>query len=287
MREYDDVIYERILAAIMLASLTFGAGLQVNRTHLVEIFKNVGLLVRVLIANFLIVPAAGYGLAKLFRLPIEIETGFLLMVIAPGVPFVLASVRKRGGRLALAVEMALLLPLLSILTIPITAALLLPPGASAHIPLPKFLTTLVLFQFVPLMAGVLTGERWPSTAERLGRPMEVLFFGSAIALIAVMMPKLARSVALVYGSNGMWAMLCIVAISLVVGWLLGGPVREDRRVLAIGTALRNIGLGALVATSNFQSDQVAAAVIVYFLIQFIVTTIVGVYFTKTAKAAVA
>ena len=88
------MIYERILAAIMLASLTFGAGLQVNRTHLVEIFKNAGLLVRVLIANFLIVPAVGYGLAQLFRLPVEVETGFLLMVIAPGVPFVLASGAK-------------------------------------------------------------------------------------------------------------------------------------------------------------------------------------------------
>ena len=271
----------------MLASLTFGAGLQVNRTHLVEIVKNAGLLVRVLIANFLIVPAAGYGLAKLFRLPIEVETGFLLMVIAPGVPFVLASVRKRGGRLALAVEMALVLPLLSILTIPITAALVLPAGAEAHIPLGQFLVTLVLFQFVPLLLGMVVGERAPGAAQRLGKPMQIVFFVAVIGLIAVMAPKLVHDVTLVYGSNGMWAMLCVVLVSLGVGWLLGGPAREDRRVLSLGTALRNVGLGALVATSNFQSEQVAATVIVYFLIQFILVTILGAYFTKTAKAAVA
>jgi bile acid:Na+ symporter, BASS family len=281
------VIYERILAAIMLASLTFGSGLQVNRTHLVEILKNAGLLVRVLIANFLIVPAAGYGLAKLFRLPIEVETGFLLMVIAPGVPFVLAQVRKRGGRLALAVEMALVLPLLSILTIPITAALVLPAGASAHIPLAQFLVTLVLFQFVPLLLGMVVGERLPAAAQRLGKPLQIVFFAAVIALIAVMAPKLVHDVTLVYGSNGMWAMLCVVLVSLGAGWLLGGPAREDRRVLSLGTALRNVGLGALVATSNFRSEQVAATVITYFLIQFILVTILGAYFTKTAKAAVA
>ncbi len=279
------MIFERILAAIMLASLTFGAGLQVNRTHLVEIFKNAGLLVRVLIANFLIVPAAGYGLARLFRLPVEVETGFLLMAIAPGVPFVLAQVRKRGGRLALAVELAFVLPLLSILTIPITAALLLPPGASAHVPLAQFLVTLVLFQLLPLLAGMLVGERSPATAQRLGRPMEIVFFAAAIALIAVLAPKLVHSIALVYGSNGMWAMLCTVLVSLGAGWLLGGPARQDRRVLSLGTALRNVGLGALVATSNFQSAQVAATVLVYFLIQFILVTILGAYYAKTAKAA--
>lgn len=281
------MLVERILAAIMLASLTLGAGLQVDRTHFVEILKNGGLLVRVLIANFLIVPAVGYGLAKLFRLPVAIETGFLLMAIAPGVPFVLASVRKRGGRLALAVEMALVLPLLSILTIPITAALVLPAGAEAHIPLGRFLTTLVLFQFLPLLIGMAIGERRPAVAERLGKPLQILFFASVLALIGFMAPKLAHDLALVYGSNGMWAMLCTVVISLAVGWLLGGPAREDRRVLAIGTSLRNVGLGALVATSNFSSEEVAASVIVYFLVQFIVSMIVGAYFTRTAKVATA
>jgi len=281
------VIFERILAAIMLASLTFGAGLQVKRTHLVEMFKNTGLLIRMLIANILIVPALGYALAKVFRLPTEVETGFLLMAIAPGVPFVLASVRKRGGHLALAVEMALLLPLVSILTIPITAALVLPPGASAHIPIGRFLVTLVLFQFVPLLLGIFVGERAPAAAQRLGGPMQMVFFAAAIGLIGLMMQKLVHDVALVYGSNGMWAMLCIVLLSLGTGWLLGGPAREDRRVLALGTALRNVGLGALVATSNFQSEQVAATVIVYFLIQFVITTALGAYFVKTAKAAIA
>ena len=273
---------EKIVAAVMLVSLTLGAGLQVNRSHLIEIFKNGGLLVRALVANFIIVPAAGVGLAKLFRLPPEVATGFLLMAIAPGVPFVLASVRKRGGRLSLAVALALFLPLLSIVTIPFTAALVLPEGASAHIPLGQFLLTLVLFQLAPLLLGIVLGERSPTFADRMVRPLEITFFVAAIVLIAILAPKLAHDISLVYGSNGMWAMLCIVLVSLGFGWLLGGPAREDRRVLAIGTALRNVGLGALIATSNFSGAVVAATVITYFLIQFVVTTICGVYFARTA-----
>src|SRR6185437_7170903 len=110
---------ERLLAAIMLVSLTFGAGLQVNWVNCVATLKNAGLLTRALLANVVVVPLCGVLLAKLFRLPPAVATGYLLMAIAPGVPFVLMQVRKRGGRLGLAVALAAILPLASIVTVPL------------------------------------------------------------------------------------------------------------------------------------------------------------------------
>ena len=44
--------------------------------------------------------------------------------------------------------------------------------------------------------------------------------------------------------------------------------------MAIGTTLRNIGLGALIATTSFSVELVAATVLTYFLIQFVITTLV-------------
>jgi bile acid:Na+ symporter, BASS family len=267
----------------MLVSLTFGAGLQVDREHLKAILKNVGLLLRALLANFIIVPLLGVLIAKLFRLPPAVATGFLLMAIAPGVPLVLAQVRKRGGRLALAVELAVFLPLLSIVTVPITAALVLPPRAQAELPLQQFAVTLVLFQLVPLLAGMVVGYRLPELAARLGRPMQILFFASAAVLLILLAPQIARDVASVYGSLAIAASFCLVALSMITGWLLGGPAREDRRVLGIGTTLRNVGLGALIATTNFHTPKVAATVMTYLVVQMIVSTLFGVYFSRTAK----
>jgi bile acid:Na+ symporter, BASS family len=274
---------EKILASIMLVSLTFGAGLQVNRDHLKAILRDVGLLGRALLANFIVVPILGVLLAKGLRLPGPIATGFLLMAIAPGVPFVLASVRKRGGSLGLAVALAFFLPLLSIVTVPVTAALVLPTAAKADLPIAAFVVTLLLFQLLPLLAGIVAGALAPDSAARLARPLQIVFFASAIGLIAVLAPRIAQSIAGVYGSNGMWADLCLVILSLVTGLLLGGPARENRRVLGIGTVLRNIGLCALIATSSFGTPLVAASVITYFVIQFVVTMLVGFYFTRTAK----
>jgi len=273
---------EKLLAAIALISLTLGAGLQVDRDHLKEIFKNVGLLGRALLANFVIVPVLGVLLAKLFALPPDVATGFLLMAIAPGVPFVLAQVRKRGGRLALAVELAIFLPLLSIVTVPITAAWVLPTSAEAHLPLTQFATTLVLFQLAPLLAGIALAEPFPTLAERLGRPLQILFLLAVVGLVVLLAPKLVHDVGSIYGSRGIFAMLCLTLLSMITGWLLGGPAREDRRVLGIGTTLRNIGLCALIATTSFSDSEVAASVLTYLLIQFVVVTVFGTYFKRTA-----
>src|SRR5580698_4148448 len=266
---------EQIFAALMLIALTFGAGLEVDRQHLRDTFKRVGLTLRALLANFIIVPIIGVVIVKLFQLPGDVATGVLLMAIAPGVPFVLASVRKRGGRLALAVELAVLLPLLSIVTVPITAALVLPSIAESHLPFGKFATTLVLFQLLPLLLGILLGARSQEFARRLGRPLQFIFFGSALVLIVLLFPQIVGSIASVYGSRGMFAMLTIVLLSMATGWLLGGPATEDRRVLGIGTTLRNVGLCALIATANLPNKRIAASVLTYLLIQMIVSTIFG------------
>ncbi|MBV8066997.1 MAG: bile acid:sodium symporter [Candidatus Eremiobacteraeota bacterium] len=275
----------KILAVVTLVSLTLGAGLQVDRDHLRAILKNIGLLGRALLANFVIVPLLGVLIAKVFRLPGPIATGFLLMAIAPGVPFVLAQVRKRGGSLGFAVALAFFLPLLSIVTVPITADLVLPTAAKAQLPMARFVMTLVLFQLVPLLVGIIAGGTWPTAAAKLARWLQIVFFATAILLVVSLMPTIARDVGIIFGSGGMWAAFCLVILSLGSGWLLAGPRREDRRVLAIGTGLRNIGLGALIATSSFGRPEVAAMVIAYFLIQFIVVSIVGVYFTRTAEKA--
>lgn len=268
----------------MLVSLTLGAGLQVDRGHLLAVLKNFGLLLRALLANFVIVPLLGVLMVRLFRLPEHIATGILLMAIAPGVPFILAGARKKGGRLALAVELAIVLPLLSIVTVPLTAALVLPPGAEAKLPVGQFMVTLVLFQLLPLLVGIGVGTKWPAVAARLGRPLQIVFFVAVIALFAILGPKLVRDVGSIYGSYGMLAMLCLVLLSMATGWLLGGPAREDRRILGIGTLLRNIGLAALIASTSLGS-RVEATVLTYLLIQIVASTLFGVYFTRTAKVA--
>lgn len=274
----------KIVTLILLVSMMFNVGLQSNREHLLAVLKNYGLMGRALLANFIIVPFLGYLIAHLFQLNDEIATGFLLMAIAPGVPFVVvAGGRKKGGSLGFAVALAFIMPALSVLTVPITAQFVLPSAAASHVPTPHILATLAYFQLVPLIGGMLVAAAAPALAEKMERPLGIVFLLDAVVLLVLLGPRIAHAMASVYGSRGMMADLALVVLSLITGWLLGGPASTFRHTLSIATALRNIGLCAVIATADFPDSLVAPAVMTYFIVQAIVCTVVGAYFTRTSK----
>ena len=279
---------QKIAAIVMLVSLMLAAGMEINREHLMAALKNVVLLARALLANFIIVPVIGYIVVRLFHVEGFVAIGILLMAIAAGVPFLVrAAGRQPGGSLGFAAALAFILPALSIVTIPLTALLVLPSDFEARVPFVQLIVSLVGIQLVPLLIGLLVADRAPALAARLQRPLVLVFAVAVLALLIIIGPELYKDVIAVYGSHGMLAALAIVLLSLVSGWLLGGPEAEYRRTLSIATALRNIGTAAVIATASFPNTLVAPTVLSYFLIQFIVTVVFRVYLHRTAAHPVA
>src|SRR5579875_1582669 len=266
---------EKIVAVVLLISMMLHTGLQVNRERVRAILTNYGMLGRAFLANFVLVPIYGVLLVRAFHLSAPIATGVLLMAISPGVPFVVMSGgRQKGGSLGLAVSLAFLMPALSVITVPITAHWILPEISASTT---GVVVSLVAFQVLPLSAGMLINDRNVKAATRLRRPLTV---------ILIVAPRIWASIASVYGSRGMLAMLSLVLLSSSTGWLLGGAAAKYRRTLAIGTVLRNIGLAAMIATTTFAGKDAAAAVVTYFVIQCLFVILIGIAFTRTAKSSV-
>jgi predicted Na+-dependent transporter len=283
---------EKIAAIVMLVSLMLGAGLEINVEHLVAAVKNYGLLARALTANFIVVPAFGVLLARAFHLDAYVAIGFVLMALAPGVPFLVrAAGRTPGGSLGFAAMLAFVMPALSIVTIPLTArfifaaGLIAPAQVAGNIPFGRILVTLVGFQLVPLLVGLLLANRAPKLAAKLRRPFLLLFVVAVVALLVILGPTLVKAVASVYGSHGMWATLVLVLLSIGTGWILGGPQVQYRRTLSIATGLRNIGTCAVVATATFPDTLVAPTVLTYFLIQFLISIVLRIFFHRAATQA--
>ena len=57
----------KVLAIVILVSLTFGAGLQLNREHFKNMVSHVGLLGRALLANIVVVPLLGVLVTAILR----------------------------------------------------------------------------------------------------------------------------------------------------------------------------------------------------------------------------
>jgi len=275
----------KILALIVIVSMMLGAGLQVDWTRMRAIFGQLGLQARAALANFILVPLFAFLVVRYFNVTSDVVVGILLMAMAPGAPF-LANVggRKSGGSLSFALEIMFLFAVVSLITIPITAALILPPDAQAHAPASKFLTTLVLFQLIPLLIGALVGPRLSDNARSaMIRVLNLIFVLAALAVVIVVFAKIVHVFAATYGAGHLLIILTIALFSGIVGWLLGGPNREYRHTLTNGTMLRNIGLGLMIGTTSFADSLTVPAVVVYFIITFVLANLYNIV-TKRISA---
>lgn len=276
----------KIVAIIMLISLMLHIGLKVDRPNLMAALRNGGLLGRALLTNFVLVPILGVVIVRLFNVGGMIAVGILLMTIAPGVPLLPFSAgRSRGGSLGFALCLAFLMPALSIVTVPLTAALVLPPGTHAYVPVGPTIVRLVFVQLLPLVIGMAIAERAPAIATKVGRPLFIVFVLSAVALLGVLAPDIGKAVASVYGSRALLAALILVILSIAIGWLLGGPEVSCRRTLSLATALRNVGVAAVIASTEFPRTTVAATVLCYFIIQIVVSALVGTAYARRSGQA--
>lgn len=256
------------------------AGFETNREALRRLVSKAGLLLRAIVANFVVVPLVAVLLCRAFRLPDPIATALILMALAPGVPFlVLSGGRQRGGSHEFAVELAMVMPAVSVLTIPIAANFILPASDRLTVPA-TVLVSLCVYQLAPLILGVLVAQWSPASARKLARPARYVTMGSFVVLLALLVPAMVKGVATVFGTFGLFAMLLTVLISVVVGWIAGGPHVEYRRTLAIGTALRNPGIALMIATTQFKDARIAAGVMAYLLVQIVVSSLAGTLFKR-------
>jgi BASS family bile acid:Na+ symporter len=63
-----------------------------------------------------------------------------------------------------------------------------------------------------------------------------------------------ENVIALFGSGALLAVLILTVVAAVIGYLFGGPGRDTRGVLALGTALPNMAATFVVADGSF-ADQ--------------------------------
>jgi len=94
-------------------------------------------------------------------------------------------------------------------------------------------------------------------------PLEIL--ATAVFLFLMWETRLARREALyaVAGRGTILALFLLLVTSMLLGWFLGGPDRESRRVLATSTGMRSVVVVLYVARYCFPGTDVYMIPIVY------------------------
>src|SRR5262249_51806051 len=141
----------------------------------------------------------------------------------------------------------------SALVAPLLLGFLLPLASSEKslkLDAVEIVVTLFLTQLLPLGIG-LGLSRWrPRLAERLKKPANLLSSVLGLVVICVILvahfPMLAE-----IRWRGWVGMAALLLATTAIGWLLGGPGSANRRTMALTTNLRNVGVGLVIAASNF------------------------------------
>lgn len=256
---------EILSKAVPIAMLAFvvssmlAVGVSLTLAQILAPLRNYKLVFLALLANFVLMPAGAWAIARLLRLDEPLGIALLLLGAAAGAPFLpkLAGIAK--GNLAFAVGLMVMLMVLTVGYMPMVLPLLL-EGVSVD-PM-KIARSLLLLMLFPLGAGLVLRARFRDVADRLRSPLNRISSLSLALLFVLLLVTNVRNVIALFGTRGILASILFLFAGAGIGWLLGGTGTGTRGVLALATAQRNIAAALVVGGQNFNDPQVLVMVVV-------------------------
>ena len=138
-----------ILAFVITSMLAMG--LSLTTKQIIEPLRNVRLVVKALLANFVLVPLLAYLILLVIPLAEPLAIGLILLATAAGAPFLPKLVEAAKGNIAFGVGLMVLLMVVTIIYLPLVMPLLL-PGVAVN-PM-DIAGSLIVLMLIPLAIGL-------------------------------------------------------------------------------------------------------------------------------------
>lgn len=245
----------------ILAIVMFSIALDLKSENFRQLLREPRAVITGLTSQFLLLPAATYGLVLLTNPRPSIALGMMLVAACPGGNISNFITHRAGGNAALSVSLTGCATVAAIFMTPLNTAF----WASLYEPTAAILketridpiqvAITVLFMLVlPLCLGILCHQRFPNVAAKIRKPLQWLSMTIFIAFIVL---ALAANWGFFLSFAGAVAALVIAhnAIALLLGNLaarITGLSEFDRRSITIETGIQNSGLGLILIFAFFK-----------------------------------
>ena len=274
-----------ILVTIALIEMMVLIGLRVNLADIVSTSRNWTLIARAAVVNYLLVPSLTVVLLLLFGVNAMVTAGFLVLAVCPGAPYGPPFAGIARADVPEAVGLMVILAASSAILSPLLLRVLLPWAAGGEAPqIDSFgiVGVLLITQLLPLMVGLVTRHWRPQLAERLIGPFAL---AGTILNLSVMGLILATQFHMLseIRVRGFVGMLMLLAGSLIIGWLAGGPGTANRRTMALTTSLRNVGVGLVIVTGNFAGTPAVSAALCYGIVEVLLSLLVAFWWRRSVQ----
>jgi BASS family bile acid:Na+ symporter len=241
---------------------SFGLGLRLPVGHLVaEHLRHWQLAARVLLINFVILPALIIGYARLVHIPPDIKIGYCILALAAGAPFAPMLTGLAKGDVPLSTTLFVVLTVGTLVVVPLVlspavswVAPAVPTVAIWHMAWP-----LLAFVALPLLIGCLLRLRYPA-AEHGERALQLISLTCLLLYANVFIVSNWNSFTSAWGTGTYGAAVAVPIIGIAFGRFISRTNAEARHASVITTTQRSIS-GAIVVTL-FSYTQVDANVAV-------------------------
>jgi bile acid:Na+ symporter, BASS family len=258
----------KVLNVLSLVTLIEGmifVGLTASMNDVITAARDWKLVVRMLLANYVFVPAVTAALLVVFHTNPMVAVGFLILAACPGGPYgaIFSIIAKAnvGAAVGLGLILVGLSPLVSPVLLNFLESMLL-GGKVVHVNVIKMTVTLLLAQLLPLLFGLSINYWRPSLMSRLVGPASRLAKGLNATLLVLIFYAYYK-LFLEIKPIGYLGMLLLLIASLAIGWLAGVSDSGNRKAMALTTSIRNSIPSIVIAIESFPGTLALPAVVVF------------------------
>ena len=241
----------------LLGVVMFGMGLTLNLHDFKVVFSRPKDVITGCLAQFTIMPALAWGLARLFQLDEALALGVVLVGCCPGGTASNVITYLSKGDLALSVGMTGVSTLLAPLLTPLLTWAL--AGKSVDVDVASMFLSILWVVILPIVVGLLAKWWWPKLTEKASDYLPA-FSSIAIATIVAIIISLNAEKLLTGGLIIIVVVMLHNVCGLGLGYLTGrllGLSEPKKRAISIEVGMQNSGLASSLATIHFAAYPLA------------------------------
>lgn len=235
----------------LLGVIMFGMGLTLRPADFTLVLVRPQAVLLGLVAQFTIMPVAGWALAELLQLPPLLLVGMVLVGAAPGGTASNVIVYLARGDVALSVAMTSVSTLLAPFVTPLLVLWL--AGPTLPVDAGGLLVSILQVVLVPVVLGIVVRALLSRVVEKV-LPLLPLISVAGIMIVVFAVVGANADALLSTGALVVLAVVLHNLFGLTLGYTAGKVLRlpeSSRRAASIEVGMQNSGLSAALATAHF------------------------------------
>jgi predicted Na+-dependent transporter len=241
-------------ATVTLFLMMLVIGLKEGFANLSLLWRRPMLLLRCLVASFVLVPLAAMVIVAIVPMGPAVKAGVAMMAICPGAPMLYRKLSGMKADTALAGSYQVTMSLFAVALVPlwilIINALYVRQDPSSFNDVAR---QIAYVQIIPITAGLLVRGWLPSLAFDLLKILaglsSAMLLGALIIILIVGLPAILQ-----VGVVTVLGVVLFIAATILIGHYLGGTEPENRIALALANSSRNAGLALALVSINFENE---------------------------------